>query len=349
MECVICFSEVDKHFIKCADKDCEAKVCIECGSNFLKYSCKENQMMMCPGSDCKSVYLNSEMKKLPNVKDYHHLFVSYLSTENMESLESVMTAKKVIEKIRAEKLAFITSNFPKAITSVINIAMQSNLKKINKNNKLKMQSVLINSRKCPNVLCTGHLDNKFNCSLCDTMYCKTCERKQTSDHQCKQEDIDSIKFVNDLVKCPKCKFPVIRSYGCNMMTCSVCRTNFDYTTGKLTQAGNHNAHETFEVKTSSSPSERYVGVYSERIFNVLLQIEKKKPLEIKVTSTLNALKRFKETPSDDLAKQVAVLYEKHFMNKIKQKHYYKCMIKIEELHNENNICVGTLTAILKSM
>ena len=77
--------------------------------------------------------------------------------------------------------------------------------------------------------------------MCESTYCKDCEKKIVGDikHECKQEDLDSVKFVNSLVKCPRCDIAVIRSFGCDNITCSHCGTNFHYITGEKTQHGNH--------------------------------------------------------------------------------------------------------------
>lgn len=346
MNCLICFERKNKNDIQlsCCNKHCNSIVCSDCIISFIKYSVKENQMIMCPDINCKSLILHSEIEKLPiDIRNMYYITcVSYIKNINIDSINKIQSLNNAVEKLRAEKLTFITKEYPKAITSIIKIAMKNSLNKTNKNNKAKIQEILQNNKKCFNILCNGTLNSNYECITCEIVYCKICEIKKTDNHTCKQDDIDSLTFINSLVKCPKCKFPVIRSYGCDMITCSVCRTHFNYNTGEQTTVGNHNAHEQFVVKKNLTLNDRYNGLYSSEIMILLIKIQDYLVVEISIDSVINLILKQEEN------KKVSKKFEMYILNKTKRKHFIKCIEKIEELHNDKKINILILDKILET-
>lgn len=345
--CVICFSDILGLSLTCVSPDCKSEICVECAKGYMKYSCEQNEMMKCPDTNCKAHFVRSEVNKLGKelVKSFERVCCSYLLIEN-ETTDS----KTIVERLRQERLTFINGHFPIAITAVISIALKKQLKSIDKQNLARMQKILNKRRNCFNILCCGQLDNKFECNVCSTNFCNKCEKVSSSQHKCMDEDVESVKFVNDLVKCPKCKFPIIRSYGCNMMTCSVCRTNFHYVTGVVTSAGNHNAHATFTVKNDENTIVRYADKYSGDILEHLSQIEKHRPVQSNLNDVVNSLKAYKQTTSDDiktaLQTKISVKYEKYLRNKYERMHFYKCISKVQELDDTNTMSIKSLNKIL---
>lgn len=101
---------------------------------------------------------------------------------------------------------------------------------------------------CPFEECRGFLNRQRHCDLCDRWVCGKChkEKKALSDeaHECKEEDVASVKFIQkDAKPCPGCKAPIHKISGCYMMFCTSCHTAFDWKDLKILNPSNvHNPH-----------------------------------------------------------------------------------------------------------
>jgi hypothetical protein len=87
-------------------------------------------------------------------------------------------------------------------------------------------------------------DSKYICNVCKQKYCNKCLSKiENSEHECKQENIDSWEEIKKSTKlCPKCSSRIFRSEGCPQMFCTNCHTGFDWNTGKIINGNFHNPH-----------------------------------------------------------------------------------------------------------
>lgn len=79
--------------------------------------------------------------------------------------------------------------------------------------------------------CVGTVDDSFKCTTCWTKHCSICWKVADEGHICDPTDIQSIAVINKVSHCPKCRAPIIRSEGCDHMTCSICGTHYNYATG----------------------------------------------------------------------------------------------------------------------
>jgi hypothetical protein len=110
---------------------------------------------------------------------------------------------------------------------------------------------------CPGENCKGFINGHFKCGLCEITVCRTCRvkigEKDTEendlkqikkDHTCNEDDVASMILIKKETKpCPKCKIPIIRSYGCRQMWCTECHVAFDWQTGEIAITNNiHNPH-----------------------------------------------------------------------------------------------------------
>lgn len=354
MDCLICFYPIQQgDSITCGNPECSASICSECAKSYILFSKTENQIAKCPSSSCRNEYLYSNIKKLG--KEYEILYndtcFQYFNMENTNDVDNIVNHDLLLDKIRKERKEFIQLQFPVAISLTIEHALSSKMRKIDKQNRLKIKKIINDSnRKCINLLCPGKLNADFKCLTCDTIFCKQCEKKTHIGHICKDEDIQSLQFIKSLVKCPKCLYPVIRSYGCNNMTCSVCKTDFNYITGQISVVGGNHDNAHTEINTSIKPSERFKNDYNIDVLKLLIEFENKTPKEESLTYILKQLIKIKKGETelcDNIKESIAKSYEKHQTSVYRQKRYYKLAQIIEECHNNNELTTSVIENLIK--
>ena len=103
-------------------------------------------------------------------------------------------------------------------------------------------------RRCTRPNCQGFLSTAWKCGLCEWYSCSQCftprGEKHDTPHECKKEDVDSAELIKkDSKPCPKCGEYINKSEGCQQMFCIICKTAFDWGTGKIVTNGIiHNPH-----------------------------------------------------------------------------------------------------------
>jgi hypothetical protein len=98
-------------------------------------------------------------------------------------------------------------------------------------------------KKCITDDCRGYINNKGHCHLCKLIICMQCYEPKTDNHECKQENIDSVQQIKkDTKLCPKCNTSIYKIDGCRQMWCTICHTAFDWKTGQIIHHRIHNPH-----------------------------------------------------------------------------------------------------------
>lgn len=339
MECFICFSEIlDKEIISC--NNCDEKICISCMERFLNILEKEKDVPRC---NCKEIFLLNSMKKLNEEKlnKYKLLIYNYLLKQNEDDLSSFDINKKIIKNLQEEKMKFINEKYNGSIKLCIEYAFNDKLKKINKSNRDKFKNSL--RRKCFKETCTGKLNKNFICIQCSEQFCEKCERIKKENHSCRQEDLDSIDFINKIIKCPKCKTPILRSYGCNLMTCTNCKSNFNYLNGRSISTGNdHN--QNFTLKIHNNLTSALSHEHSSEILKLIHKIDLLKPKEIK-NEFNNFVVKYVNDKKDPLL--LAKKYEDYVLLLRKNKKYYFYIDEIKK--KEKELDVNYLKEIIKKL
>lgn len=98
---------------------------------------------------------------------------------------------------------------------------------------------------CPKNECRGFIRRcDSTCGICETKICKDCrEILDSSDHTCKEENIESAKLIQkDSRPCPKCAALIFKIDGCDQMFCVLCQTAFSWKTGEIETGRIHNPH-----------------------------------------------------------------------------------------------------------
>lgn len=319
MKCSICLFETEQdQQLKCP---CDSIICYDCMEQYTEFSLKENVLPKCTG--CSQEYFKSDILVMKNPeieKSYDMILFKKLSGEK---IGKTFDKKKFIETVRKAKTTFITDTLPECISFIVKNALKDKLNKIDNKNKkfMKKQQNDSEQKPCLDPLCSGIVINE-HCQKCNTVFCKDCERQKKENHACLQEDIDSVKFVESMIKCPSCKLPIMRSWGCNHMTCSSCNTNFDITTGKKIAQGNNHNEKIILKKQVQKLNVMYGQKYPIEIVKSLLIIDNLEPEQYDFKNVLAILLKCKNLEDDpEKNKKMSLLSIRYEKFKKTQKAY----------------------------
>ncbi len=337
--CSVCLCPCENDVIVCPLKACQSVVCGDC-FEMLMFCLSEKKMVACPASTCEQHY------PLPHVfKEVYAKVVSvYLHSIHNSEIEESKSYRILVEDLKNKRRAFIQKKFPLAIQATIDIAYSDKLNKISRNNE-KIKKAALLSKRCMNFVCKGKLyeeGNAWKCMLCKKRFCKECELEKKLGHVCNEADVASVSAVKNMVKCPKCGFPAVKSQGCNNMTCAICRTNFDYITGKPSEHGNHTRDDAIKLKQRNSMLALYENVTPD-IQQLLSRIDAKHPKHPSITPTITAIK--KEMGIDTVAKK----YSTYVMKICAIANYMNHIAGIEKKANNGGLDIEFLNNVIKGL
>jgi len=255
---------------------------------FLELCLKEQNLPRCIDPTCQSLYLRGECSSsLYDITLLKGLLKARPLLEESSVLEA--TRKRMWDQIVEERRIFLQANFPVSIQRAVDILYSKELKKIHKENReaLETQAQKIKSKRCFRLFCGGVMLEKnqvWKCENCDSQYCWKCETRYEAGHQCSTKEIASVEWKRALPHCPKCDQPIEKLDGCDNMTCAVCRQNFSYVTGQVTQAGNHGKSKPVTLSKESLTS----------LWNILLKGREVEHLSMKEIKLVREWKRLEE-------------------------------------------------------
>lgn len=329
MSCIICFDDITQ-FIECPDKGCDAKICFECGVDYISSSYPDS-LPGCPLPTCDTVLMLSQVKKLGNktLKKYLKILYTRLNGKEVEKIEA---KADIIANIRRKRGKYIKEAFPPLVSLTIELCMHSKLKKLDAQIKAQTEERANRDiKKCFSVLCEGYLDEYMICSSCDKQWCRECEKeKKGQAHKCDPQDVASVNAMKDFVSCPKCGVKVCKSYGCNNMTCGLCKTNFNYLDGKKSGSGSEKVRM---VTVKAGTIEKITK--DADIHSMFYTLADKRPKRLKPDILYNLIVKRKEEYKikdkkykflTDLAKK----YEKVELNKLMAREFNKIMTAFEK-------------------
>lgn len=348
MNCIICLFPIDGIKFTCSRPSCNEVFCDECLIALIKYSTEEVLLPICPSRNCQQVLLLCDIKELIKenksiLGDYEKCCLQFFLKSDGDGVKQKIQEKQLMEQLKKDRQQFITQTYPEPIALIASISFKNKLNKLEKEKqKIAKEQELLNKRKCMNGQCTGHLDddddNKhkgvYECDTCENKFCIKCEKKIGKKHECKKEDLDSVSIVNDMIRCPGCKLPVFKNVGCNHITCSNCDTKFEYTTGEISEHGSNNAKLNVDLNQIKPLSFTHKGKLSKEGYNLLVEVEAKKPKEITKDVITNALKGYYTKDVTTCGNKVVRALERYYLGQFAMKRYMKGMIKIEEMMNE---------------
>lgn len=99
-------------------------------------------------------------------------------------------------------------------------------------------------KKCGDSECRGFLSTRWKCGLCEKTTCIDCHEVKIDEvpHVCDQNCVATIKLLKtDTKDCPQCQASIFKIDGCDQMWCTLCKTGFSWSTGKI-EMKLHNPH-----------------------------------------------------------------------------------------------------------
>ena len=330
MSCIVCYSQID-HKHQCSDIRCKGAFCRDCLESLIDFCAEEGILPKCMQRDCNSFLTLSDFEGLD--KDYfikyYKLCLNYFIKNQGHHIEKQIQEKALLKKHCEDRQKFIQDEFPEAISLMAKIAFKSKLKRLEKQ-KAAVLKLNVKHRRCMNSTCAGFLVDMI-CSICQTEFCKRCEKTLEKTHECKQEDLDSVHFVNNLIRCPQCHLSVFKNEGCDHITCSNCSANFLYSTGEAGGSGSKNTKIAVNIEQRYKLSILYKDKIPSSCIKRLLQLESLEPKSISKDSMLVPVKKYIETKDEKMAKVLATKIDYYYQNQLANRDYQTSMVKLENL------------------
>lgn len=333
ISCCICYYQIDSG-LKCTG--CGSVVCDECCTEYFKVSQEQRIVPKCTSPTCNSLIFYSDVPKRLE-KSFSECMKAYLLTNPDEKVQMKMSKEAMVQKVRKEKLEFAVENFPEAVLFMANICMSKKLKTLTKKQKQKIENIITETakRSCFNQLCHGKLSSDMICCLCETSFCPRCEsKKESPDHECKKEDLESLEEIRNSKKCPECQTPIFKHVGCEMMTCTVCKTNFHYGSGEKTEHGN-NHNKNLNLKNHTYLHVTYESELTnlgENLYTDIMHFENSVHIKKDSSSLANALVMLYNSPNDFKLLKVAMkCFEQTRKDQVHNKMYASAVLEIEKL------------------
>jgi len=341
--CGVCLSEAEKYVV-CPSNKCNSIICSLCFEEMLGFCIEEGKMICCVNNLCEQQYPKNF---IPDdlIEKYNKSVYNYLSKTHSSEIEEGRSYRAMIQTLQEEKRKFIQTKFPKSIALVVNVSYPRELNKIARNHE-KLDKASKQSRRCINFVCKGKMiqeKNLWKCLICKGKFCLACEMLYKIGHVCRETDVESVKAIQSMVKCPKCKCPAVKSQGCNSITCAICRTNFDYITGEHSTHGNHTNDAALGLRERTSLLEMYQDCNDE-LKEILSLIDSKYPKVPSLKPTIALL----EKNADE--EQVAKKYSSYVLQTTKISNYMNSISAIEhESRTETGLTKDFLLTVLGSL
>lgn len=336
-ECSVCFENVpdlENNIIKCKNRGCSATVCIDCMQSYINFSLIDNRIPKCPNIACGRYYVLSDVHRFPHLRGpYAKCCFNELLGKHGDKARKTVEIRANIETLRRVREAFINERFPIAIGYAASVIMPHKLRRLDKQLRDRIHEQTVNTNRiCMNLTCNGSLNENLVCLSCDTAFCLECERRKDDRHVCASADIESVRAIKEMIHCPNCHLPIIRSDGCNNMRCASCGQHFLYATG---EAGGSGA----DVTQIEPPKAKHLlSVIHQQILNelhllpLMLEIERLEPTITDDKSLTNILINYyknNQISTPQLELDLAFAFQKYIVRINTNKRYHQALSEIE--------------------
>ncbi len=278
MDCNICMDTCTDAW-KCV---CGASTCKSCFATYISF---QSKVAVCVGTNCKELinpmkldgWLEAGCVAMYKTAALRYITALYSADSGVTLEDLGLNNDDLIERTRLRYL----ESFPLCIRLTIRQVMMDKVPASDKAVFEKIETV----DKCLLKTCKGLLEESV-CNICGLVKCEECgdECKSGAVHKCDPATLESYKYIQGLVKCPRCAVSIEKSSGCNYLTCAVCATRFEMTTGRI---GDHGGHTVPVKKVRDKPLSTELGEFYEA--GLIKDIKK---LEVSVSgSKIDDLKR----------------------------------------------------------
>lgn len=245
--CNVCCSKYNKStnsIVKCYFAKCAYEACKECVRTYLTNSTNEPHCMKCRNKwhiEFSKSALNASFMD----KDYR---------THRRTILADMAVAKIPEyyesALRYGKISALDKRMA-AIMEEINIHRTHINELYHEYNTIQQElgnPSALTARKfvmpCQNTGCRGMLSTQYKCDICSKHTCSKCFVViDGENHECKQEDIDSVEELRKNTRpCPNCGLRISKIDGCDQMWCVECKTAFSWNKGTIEQGVVHNPH-----------------------------------------------------------------------------------------------------------
>jgi len=167
---------------------------------------------------------------------------AFFAEDDLELMKSVRKQQRaVIALINEKVLPSLQPVTPAQLVGLKNTLAENVDQLTDMLNQLKLT---LSEEPCTFATCKGKVRNGI-CEECFFFKCETCTLVHPFTEGCPRDQLESKQLIDsDCRACPGCQAPIHRIDGCPQMLCTVCRTRFDFNTGKEIGAGVnfHNPH-----------------------------------------------------------------------------------------------------------
>ena len=265
MDCSICCETFNKTInapINCQTCTEDIKACEACAKRYILESdepccmiCKIDWDVEFLTSAFTKTFINKDLKKhRENI-----LFEKQLAKmpETQEYAQNLLLAEglqKQWELLNVER--------QQLQTKLIQIKakqkdLEQSIRSINNTNSETSDKISQFTMKCPIDDCTGFLNEKYICGICDKKICRHCMEIKEEEHECDQDKKETVALIKkDTKPCPKCGQLIHKIDGCDQMWCPGCKTPFSWNTGKIENGQVHNPEYYRWMRESGQTLER---------------------------------------------------------------------------------------------
>lgn len=365
MNCLICYDDVNERSFKC--NNCTNNLCNECVTHYFN-DCKQSGIVPCcphvgeKNKRCLEIaYSNVKYLDENILHLYNDCIYEFLSKNKdlMTEIEHKKLISSAIENLINIKRNFVSEKFPAAVRLTTRIAFSKKIDKVTKENRKKIEVKVRGdgtAKNCPNSFCPRGIllveNNIYTCNRCQDHFCIQCEKKMNSSHVCSQEDIESVNLIKSFIKCPKCKFPVLKSEGCNFITCSNCNTDFSYTTGEETNHGSYNNKISVKEAEKYTLSSSLVNSYNPDFISLIRRIEDLEPKDPSREALKELIDKIAEkitgnTSLYKLKNKLSKEYEKYKLHVNSNNIYYSLLHDIMDKDKKKELVLEDLINVLE--
>lgn len=323
-------------------------MCTRCLRKYFSLCLDNRQLPLCPLPHCRHHYKLSRLSRYlseKHLKVYKKAIFSYYEQVKDGEVEHQLTRLNLLEQMQNDRIDFIKQNFPRGVYKVAMLAIPHKVKDIKRIKEMigRLEDGRSYFISCRVTGCDGALDQKLVCNLCTARFCGDCDQLigSTGQHECKKEDLESATELRKIIKCPKCRAPIVKSEGCNGMTCAKCKTVFDYATGEKANHGSSNFKVKDEIPSFfDSISDLVLKSRKPKLFGRLIrEIESEKPpapSDQNIATTLFEVKSG-VCEVDEAVNIIAKYFEKYNEELVVYRAYIAHLNEIENALREGNL------------